>query len=210
MNDQEFPGEATSHYRLFLRGEESMPTVVYRGKHRAELQLYLTHAEADIRIVKYALWSCETRDTRACVISDDTDVFTLLCYHHQKRGSSARVMMEPSVNERVCVDISAIVKKHSNIIPQILAIHAIGGFDTVAASYGIVKLKAIATSDKGFLLDSLGVDIPWDSVENVHDCRLWGIRCNHESVPSADVGAKNSKVLKCPQTVFPCADHRGI
>ena len=75
-------------------------------------------------------------------------------------------MMEPSVNERVCVDISATVKKHSNVIPQILAIQAISGCDTVAASYGIGKLKAIATSNKGFLLDSLGaVDIPWDCGE---------------------------------------------
>ena len=55
----------------------------------------------------------------------------------------------------------------TNVIPQILVIHAISGCDTVAASYGIGKLKAMATSNKGFLLDSLGVkDIPWDSVEN--------------------------------------------
>ena len=50
---------------------------------------------------------------------------------------------------------------------QFMVIHAISGCDTVAASYGIGKLKAIATSNKGFLLDSLGVeDIPWDCVEN--------------------------------------------
>ena len=37
----------------------------------------------------------------------------------------------------------------------------------MAASYGIGKLKAIATSNKGFLLHTLGVvGIPWDSVEN--------------------------------------------
>ena len=72
MDDQEFLDEATSHYRLFISGEEAMPTVVCRGRH-----------------------------------------------------------------------------------------------DKVVASYGIGKLKAIATSNKGFLLDSLGVvDIPWDSVEN--------------------------------------------
>ena len=96
MNNQEFLDEATSHYRLFISREEAMPTTVYRGRHRAELHLYSTHEEADIRIVKHALWSCETRDT-CCVISDGTDVFALFCYHYQKRGSSAEVMMEPSV-----------------------------------------------------------------------------------------------------------------
>ena len=110
LNDQEFLNEATSHYRLFISGEEAVPTVVYRGWHRAELQLYTTHEEADIRIVKHALWSCE-RHT-CCVIPDDTDVFALFCYHYQKRGSSAEVMIGPSVNERVYVDISATVKKH--------------------------------------------------------------------------------------------------
>ena len=66
MNDQEFLDEATSHYWLFISGEEAMPTTVYRGTHRTELQLYSTHEEADIRIVKHALWSCETRDTCLC------------------------------------------------------------------------------------------------------------------------------------------------
>ena len=122
MNDQEFLDEVTSHYWLFISGEETMPTTVYRGRHKAGLQLYSTHEEADIRIVKHALWSCETRDTHVCAISDDTNVFAQLCYHYQKRGSSAEVMMEPSVNERVCVDISANVQKHSNVIPQMLAI----------------------------------------------------------------------------------------
>ena len=66
MNDEEFLDEAKSHYRLFISGEEAMPTMVYRGRHGAELQLYSTHEESDIKIVKHALWSCETKDT--CVV----------------------------------------------------------------------------------------------------------------------------------------------
>ena len=64
--------------------------------------------------------------------------------------------------------ISPQQSRSTNVIPQILVLHAnISGCDTVVASYGTGKLKAIATSNKGFLLDSLGVeDIPWDSVEN--------------------------------------------
>ena len=64
--------------------------------------------------------------------------------------------------------ISLQQSRSTSVIPQILVLHAnISGCDTVVASYGTGKLKAIATSNKGFLLDSLGVeDIPWDSVEN--------------------------------------------
>ena len=45
-------------------------------------------------------------------------------------------------------------------------VHATSGCDTVASSYGIGKLKAIATSKKGLDFDSLCViDAPWDDVE---------------------------------------------
>ena len=166
MNDQDFLDKVTSDHRLFMTGAEPVPTVVHKGRKRAELQLYSTHEEADIRLVMHALLSYETVDARVCVISDDTDVFALLCYHYHKSGSSGPLMMEPSVHGRVCVDIRETVKKHPTLISQVLAIHAISGCDTVAASYGIGKLTAVATSKKGFVLDSLGViDAPWDHVE---------------------------------------------
>ena len=166
MNHQEFLDNVTSDYRLFMTGVEPVPTVVHRGRKRAELQLYSTHEEADIRLVMHALWSYEREEARVCVISDDTDVFALLCYHYHKSGSSAPLMMKPSVHGRVCVDIPATVNKHPTLIPQVLAIHAISGCDTVAASYGIGKSTAVTTSNKGFVMDSLGViDAPWVDVE---------------------------------------------
>ena len=54
-----------------------MPTMVYRGRHRAELQLYSTHEESDIRIVKHALWICETRDTRVVLFP-----MIQMCFHY--------------------------------------------------------------------------------------------------------------------------------
>ena len=166
MNDKEFLDNVTSDYRLFMTGVEPLHDVVYKGRKKAALQLYSTHEEADIRLVMHALWSCKTEEAPVCVISDDTDVFALLWYHYHNSGSSAPLMMEPSVHGRVCVDIPATVKKHPSVIPQVLAIHAISGCDTVAASYGIGKATAVATSNMGFVLDSLGViDTAWDDVE---------------------------------------------
>ena len=51
--------------------------------------------------------------------------------------------------------ISLQQSRSTNVIPQMLVLHAISGCDTVAASYGIGKLKAIATSNKEFLLAHL-------------------------------------------------------
>ena len=96
--------------------------------------------------------------------------------------------MQPSVHCRVCVDILSTIRKHSTLIPQIMAIHAITGCDTVAASYRMSK--AVATSKKKFIIDSLGVvDTPWDDVEKeatafmvaaygglgatMNECRQW-------------------------------------
>ena len=197
MNDQEFLDEATSHYRLFMSGEEAMATMVYTGRHRAELQLYSTHEESDIRMVKHARWSCETRDARVVLFP-----MIQMCLHYPVTTTKS---VDPRLNPhwmKGFVLISLQQSRSTNVIPQILVIHAISGCDTVAASYGIDKLKAIATSNKGLLLDSFGVeDIPWNSVMNEASSwlPLMGIRCNHEWVPPTDVGAKTAKSSSAPE-----------
>ena len=69
----------TTAYSLFLSGVELVPIVVNKGRKRGEIDLYSTHEEAYIRLVKHALWACKTEDAQVCVVSDDTDVFALLC-----------------------------------------------------------------------------------------------------------------------------------
>lgn len=166
LSDQEFLDEGTQDHRLLLTGVEPVPTAVYKGRKRAAIDLYSTHEEADIRLVKHALSACQTDDAQVCVISDDTDVFALLCYHYQKSGSSSPLMMQSSVYGRACIDIPETVKTHPVLIPQVLAIHGISGCDTVAACYGIGKTIAVTVSKKGFLLNSLGVvDALWSDVE---------------------------------------------
>ena len=144
MNDQDFLDKHTQNFRLLLSGVEPVPIMVKNGETRDANELYSTHEEADIRLAKHALWACKTEDSQVCVISDDTDVFTLLCYHYQKSGLSAPLMMQSSVNGRACLDISKTVTMYPAVTSQILAIHAISGCDTVAACHGIGKTTAIA------------------------------------------------------------------
>ena len=79
INAQDFLDRVTQDHRLFLSGVEPVPIVVNKGRKRGEIDLYSTHEEADIRLVKHALWACKTEDAQVCVVSDDTDVFALLC-----------------------------------------------------------------------------------------------------------------------------------
>ena len=155
IHDQDFLDKATQDHRLLLSGVEPVPVAVNKGRKRGETDMYSTHEEADIRLVKHALWACKTEDSQICVISDDTDVFAFLCYHYQRSGLSTPLVMQSSVSGRACLDIPETVKMHPALITQVLAIHAISGCDTVAACYVIGKTTAVTISKKGFLLNSL-------------------------------------------------------
>ena len=76
--------------------------------------------------------------------------------------------MESTTTSDSVIDISATVKKHSDIVPNILAAHAISGCDTVASIFGIGKptvLKALRSSN--ISLASIG-DLD-SQIENVID-----------------------------------------
>ena len=124
MKNNDFLDSVTSDYSLYMSGVKPVPTMVHKGKKSLELQLFSSHEEADVRLIKHALWSCEREDERVCVILDDTDVFALLCYHYHKSGSSAPLMMQPTMHGRVCTGIPATVKMRPTAIPQVLGIHA--------------------------------------------------------------------------------------
>ena len=64
--------------------------------------------------------------------------------------------MQSPIKDRCCIDVKETAHKHQKIIPEILALHALSGCDTVAATYGVGKTKAIAVAQKGYKLDQLG------------------------------------------------------
>ena len=66
------------------------------------------------------------------------------------------MIMQSPIHGRSCVDIPASVNKNSDIISHILALHALSGCDTVAATYGIGKVTAISVAKKGLKLDTIG------------------------------------------------------
>ena len=49
--------------------------------------------------------AAQENQKRISVVSDDTDVFVLLCYHYQAQKLSLPVVMESPVKERAVIDI---------------------------------------------------------------------------------------------------------
>ena len=69
----------------------------------------------------------------------------------------ARFTWTPSKKERRLVDIKASVTKHKDIMPDLLAMHALTGCDTVAPYHGIGKLIALRVLRSGkYPLSAIG------------------------------------------------------
>jgi len=99
------------------------------------------------------------------VVSDDTDVFVLLLHYYLEDGLTLLVTMESPIKDRVVVDIDKPVEKHQNIIPEILAAHALSGCDTVACCFGIGKNTVLKVVRSGISLSLLGhIDAPLPAV----------------------------------------------
>ena len=70
--------------------------------------------------------------------------------------------MESPIKGRTVVDIGVTIDKHRDIIPGLLAAHALSGCDTAACSYVIGKmgaLKALTGGKSLSLLRADGVDM---------------------------------------------------
>ena len=130
-----------------------------------------THEEADVVLMQQMLTVSRENPAGITVVSDDTDVFVLLL-HYYLEDLTLLVTMESPIKDRVVVDIGKTVEKHQNIIPEILAAHALSGCDTVACCFGIGKNTVLNVVRSGISLSLLGhIDAPLPG-NIVHDCLL--------------------------------------
>jgi len=83
----------------------------------------------------------EDPETRVSVVSDVTVVFALLQYFYWSEKLQSTMTMHSPVKGRSCIDIKEASGIHSDIVPSVLALHAVTGCDSVAATYGIGKTK---------------------------------------------------------------------
>ena len=73
------------------------------------------------QVVALADMECKTIN----VICDDSDVFVLLAHYFAEENFSVSLIMESTSRSRSSIDIGATVAKHSGIVPQLIAAHAV-------------------------------------------------------------------------------------
>ncbi|KAG0718792.1 hypothetical protein GWK47_051785 [Chionoecetes opilio] len=133
-----------------------MPTQVSKGRKSPRLDLASTHEEADILITQQAIHLAkEDPESHVRVVCDDTDVFALLAYHYLSEKLQSSLTMQSPIIGRSCIDVKETARKHSAIVPELLALHALTGCDSVAATYGLGKQKQSLWLEKATLWISL-------------------------------------------------------
>ena len=71
------------------------------------------------------------------IISDDTDVFLLACYHYSKVKTT--VYMEPTKKRRAVTNIGQTTNKYKDIVPFLPQADAVSGSHSVARCHDIGK-----------------------------------------------------------------------
>ena len=141
----------THSHKLILVHEDATPQQIKRGRKSLRLDLASSQEEADIILTKHAVICSREPNSNVRVISDDTDVFALLCYYYEKEGITTPMAMVSPIEGRLAYNIKATVQNNNLLVPKILAIHALTGCDTVPDSYCIGKPLVISAASKTFL-----------------------------------------------------------
>ena len=82
------------------------------------------------------------------VLSSDTDVFALLCFHFANHRAPQYVCMDPFLGGSKLISIKKSVNAKPHIMPSLVALHAISGCDTVPIMFGIGKVKSLKVVEK--------------------------------------------------------------
>lgn len=185
--------------KLVITGSQDVPIQVIHSVENQRPDLTSRHEEADIIMVQQVICSVtQSECNHVRVISDDTDVFVLLAYHYWKLKMSATITLEATGGNRKLVDIGKTVDKHSDIMPSIIAAHALSGCDTVAKCHGIGKVSVFKKLKAGLDLSKLGL-VDADMHEVIHEATLFISSCYgypSDCMTTARIKAWASKTAK--------------
>ena len=142
--------------RFVVTFSEFTPVQVQLGVVIPRSDLYSTHEEADVNIVRQCFSCIDEGATRVKVLCDDTDVFILLMVFSYRLKVESDILMESFNSNRSVINIIQSKNKHSSIMPSLIAAHALSGCDSVPRLFGIGKLTVLKHLKQGILLTSLG------------------------------------------------------
>ena len=144
-------------HSLLVTGTSPIPVEVKHGVIINRNDLRTTHEEADLIMVQQAYRYILDNDTKiVTVISDDTDVFVLLVYFYWKLGLKRKVFLEATGGDHTLIDIGNTSFKNMDIVPNLVAAHALSGCDTASPYVGIGKLTIVKKLRQGVILDAVG------------------------------------------------------
>ena len=109
-----------------------------------------SHEEADVIIINQVMFTDREGYKTIHMECDDTDVFVVLVHFYKTLNITSELLMVPTSSKtRTVANIGATVRKHEEIVPHILPLHALTGCDTISSIYGVRKVKAIKALQKG-------------------------------------------------------------
>ena len=145
---EKFTSKQIQH-KLIVTSDDVHPEETSQGIREKREDLESHYDEADYIVPQQVEAAIKHGNRVIKVISADTEVFVLLCYHYLKRDwSQAEVYFEDFQAGKKIVSIRKTVEKHVNIIPSLTALNVISGCDSVPGMFGIGKAKALSALKK--------------------------------------------------------------
>ena len=111
---------------------------------------------------KQTLWYIMVQQAYRSILDSDTNivtvisVFVLLVYFYWKLGLKSKVFLETTGGDCTLIDIGNTSVKNMDIVPNLVAAHALSGCDTAAPYVGIGKLTIVKKLRQGVILDAVG------------------------------------------------------
>lgn len=173
--------------QLVITAKSSTPIMTYQGDVQPREDLDSNYDEADYMIPQQvnAIFK-EKKQTVVKVLSNDTDVFVLLCSHFLKfNWSSLQLYMGTFGEDTKMISINKSVADNYEIIPSLAAVHAISGCDYVPMMFGIGKLKALKAAYK-MHLKHIG-DIAADLDEVIKEGKQFVAECYGQKCLSSSI-----------------------
>ena len=119
------------------------------------------------------------------VLCEDTDVMVLLCHSYCTKQWNIGLFMEGFKENKNVISIKDSVKKHIEVISQVLSLHGLTGCDSVPLMYRVGKKKALSIIRKSTLL-YLG-DETADEDQSMNECKKFVATCyNGKHASSTD------------------------
>ena len=174
-----------SSNQFIITPKQDIPEQLHFGRQSGRQDLITTQEEADIIIPHQVLAAVTDGKSSIKVCCEDTNIFVLLCHSYRIKLWKAELFMEGFKEGKNATSIKDSVKKHIDIIPQIMYMHAMAGCNCVPMMYGVGKKKALSIIKKSPLLH-LG-DQTAKEDDFINECKNFVANCyNGKSISSTD------------------------